>query len=113
MGYSGNLAIWDKYIFFTNASTRGVLSEKVFLEALQNSQENTCTRVSALMKLQASNFNFITKEALAQIFSCEICEISQNTFFTAHLRATASVYTLIYVDKWFEFSLKIPVLESF
>ena len=27
------------------ATTRGVLQEKVFLEILQNSQENTCARV--------------------------------------------------------------------
>ena len=25
--------------------------------------------------------NFIKKETLAQLFSCEFCEISQNTFF--------------------------------
>ena len=35
--------------------------------------------------------NFIKKEALAQVFSCEFCEISKNTFFTGNLRANASV----------------------
>ena len=34
--------------------------------------------------------NFIKKETLAQVFSCEFCEISKNTFFTEHFRATAS-----------------------
>ena len=34
--------------------------------------------------------NFIRKETLAQIFSCEFCEIFKNTFFTEHLRTTAS-----------------------
>ena len=34
--------------------------------------------------------NFIKKETLAQVFSCEFCEISKNTFFTEHLLATAS-----------------------
>ena len=29
------------------------------------------------------------KETLAQVFPCELCEISKNTFFTEHLRATA------------------------
>ena len=33
-----------------------------------------------LMKLQALARNFIKKETLAQVFSCEICEISKNTF---------------------------------
>ena len=40
--------------------------------------------------------NFIKKETLAQVFSCELCEISKNTFFTEHLRATASVLLSIY-----------------
>ena len=30
--------------------------------------------------------NFIKKETLAQVFSCEFCKISKNTFFTEHLR---------------------------
>ena len=34
--------------------------------------------------------NFTKKEALAQVFSCEFCGISKNTFFTEHLRRTAS-----------------------
>ena len=34
--------------------------------------------------------NFIKKETLAQVFSCELCEIFKNTFFTEHLLATAS-----------------------
>ena len=50
----------------------------------QNSQENTCARVSFLIKLQE-------KEILAQVFSCEFCDISKNTFFTEYLLATASV----------------------
>ena len=32
------------------AATRGVLQKKVFLEISQNSQENTCVRVSFLSK---------------------------------------------------------------
>ena len=50
--------------------------KKVFLEISQNSQENICVRVSFLIKLF-----FIKKEALAQAFSCEFCEISKNIFF--------------------------------
>ena len=30
--------------------------------------------------------NFIRKETLAQVFSCEFCEIFKNTFFIEHLR---------------------------
>ena len=35
--------------------------------------------------------DFFEKETLAQVCSCEFCEISKNTFFTEHLWATASV----------------------
>ena len=49
--------------------------KKVFLEISENSQENTCARVSF----------FIKKETLAQVFSCQFCEISKNTFFTEHI----------------------------
>ena len=44
--------------------------------------------------------NFIKKETLAQVFSCEFCEISKSTFFTENLWATASgnfLQPLLYV----------------
>ena len=31
------------------------------------------------------------KDTLAQVFSCEFCEISKNTFFIDHLWTTASI----------------------
>ena len=62
------------FVLYSEAANRGVLSKKVFLEISQNSQENTCAAC-----------NFIKKEALAQVFSCESCEISKNTFLTEHL----------------------------
>ena len=43
------------------AATRGVLCKKVFLEISQNSQENTCDRVSFLIKLQAWALQFYLK----------------------------------------------------
>ena len=61
---------------FTNTRSchRRCSVKKVFLEIPQNSQENTCARVSFLI-------NFIKIEALAQVFSYEFCEISKNTLF--------------------------------
>ena len=56
--------------------------KKVFLEISRNSQENTYARVC----------NFIKKETLAQVFSCEFCEISKNTFFYRTPLVAASVY---------------------
>ena len=59
--------------------------KKGVLRNSQNSQENTCARVC----------NFIEKETLAQVFSSEFCEISENTFFTEHVWATASVQRVL------------------
>ena len=39
--------------------------------------------------------NFIKKETLAQVFSCEFCEIFKNNFFTEHLRTTAYVFCVL------------------
>ena len=47
----------------------------MFLKISQNSWENTCARVSFLNKVF-----FIKKETVTQLFSCEFCEISKNTF---------------------------------
>ena len=47
-------------------------------------------------------YNFIKKETLAQVFSCEFYKISKNTFFTEHLSATAS--KIIVADRQFIFS---------
>ena len=40
--------------FNPEAAMRGVIFKKVILEISQNSQENTCARVSFLIKLQGS-----------------------------------------------------------
>ena len=44
-------------------------------------------------KVAGQACNFIKKESLAQVFSCEFCQISKNNFLTEHLR-----YWLLY---WF------------
>ena len=61
------LRIERKIKYLWKAVTRR-FSEKLFLEILQNSQENTCGKVSFLIKLQASTCNFIKKKTLAQVF---------------------------------------------
>ena len=43
------------------------------------------------IKMLALICNFIKNETLAQLLSCEFCEISKNAFFKEHLWATASV----------------------
>ena len=64
----------------TEAVAQKCSVKKVFLEISQNSQENTYSRASFLIKLQASACNFIKNEALVQLFSCEFYEICKTTF---------------------------------
>ena len=62
----------------------------MFLKISQNSQENTC---ASLFFNKVTGLRFATllkKETLAQVFSCEFCEIFKNAFFAKHLRMTAS-----------------------
>ena len=50
-------------------------------------------------KVAGLHCNFIKKEALAQVFSYEVCKISKNTFFTEHLRMTASGNKTFFSEK--------------
>ena len=78
--------------------------KKVFLEISQNSQENTCAS------------NFIKKEILAQIFSCEFCEISKNTFSYRTLWWLLLNVTSLRVNKfsiWLLFTLFIWILFTY
>ena len=59
--------------------------KKVFLKILLNSQENTCRSLFLI-------FFFIKKATRIQEFSCKFSEIFENTYYTEHLRVTASDY---------------------
>ena len=69
--------------------------------------------VSFLLKLLALTWNFIKKETLAQVISCEFCQISKNTSLNEHFWATASVRvsthsnTVLSLEKTFQ-RLNIP-----
>ena len=58
----------------------------VFSKISQNSQENTCARISYLIKLQASACSCTKKETLTQVFSSKFCEIFKDAFLTEHIR---------------------------
>ena len=69
----------------TEAATGGVLLKKVFLEILQNSQENICARVSFLKKLRASARQLYQKrDSGTGVLLC-ILRNSEDIFFTEHL----------------------------
>ena len=83
-------ALKPKFEFFLEVAVRRCSVKKVFSEILQNSQGHTCARDSFLIKLEAKACNFIKKESLVQVFSCEFCEISKDTFFNRKPLAAAS-----------------------
>ena len=49
---------------------------------------------------------FIKKETLAQLLSCEFCQISKNTFFTEH------VWTTAFKDFHLDFHIRILELKT-
>ena len=65
----------------TEAVTWRCSVENVSLKFLQNSQENTCARISFLISWWPEAGSFIKKESLAQVFSYEFCEMFKKTFF--------------------------------
>ena len=77
---------WNVHFYWLllKAIARRYSVAKVLLEISQNSQENTCARVSFLIKFEGEACNFIKKESLTQLFSSEFWEISKKTFFIEH-----------------------------
>ena len=57
--------------------------------------------------------NFIKKETLAQVFSCEFPENSKNIFLTEHLRTTGSVKRLVVLLKVSDQLLRKPSILAF
>ena len=53
-GYNTSIKYFSKLSDLPEAVAQMCSIKKVFLEISQNSQENTCARVSLLIKLQAS-----------------------------------------------------------
>ena len=51
---------------------------------------NKFYKILFLIKLQASSLQFYLKRDLGTGFSCQLFEISKNTFFTEHIWTTAS-----------------------
>ena len=58
--------------------------------------------VSSCSVEKTETCNFIKNETLAQVFSCEFCEISKNSFFTANLRwLRPSLFMQTYCSEYF------------
>ena len=72
----------------------------MFLQILQNWQEEDCVGASFLIELQVCNV--IKKETPAQAFSCDFYGIFENAFFIEHFRAPCSI-VFTGNTKFFEF----------
>ena len=59
--------------------------KKVFLEILQNSQENTCARDSFLIKLQARPATLLKKSLWHRCFPVNFAKLLRTPFFIEHL----------------------------
>ena len=51
----------------------------------------TCAKVSSFNKVTDLILQFYLKKTPAQVFSCDFCKMFKKTYFTEHLRETASV----------------------
>ena len=60
--------------------------KKVYLEISQNSQENTCARLSFLIKLQTSACNLFKKRLWRRFFPLNFAKFLRTPFFTERLR---------------------------
>ena len=107
---------WGQSFQFTTVLwvVQGCSVKLVLLEISQNSQENTCARVSFLIKLQALGLRQATllkKQTLAQEFSCEFCRIFENTFFYRTPLAVSSDTVHLHCTKKSSFLLMISLVN--
>ena len=76
-----------KQLFFYELKQQETSSKDIFMVKRMK-------KVFPIDILRPEACNFIKKEILAQVIFCEFCKISNNTFFTKHLWATASIHRL-------------------
>ena len=72
-------------LWYPEAVVRKCSVKRVFLNILQNSEENNCARALFSTKLRG---DYCRKEIAAHVFSYKICEIFKNIFLKEHLRMT-------------------------
>ena len=90
--------------FSSEAATRGVLWKR-FLRNFAKFTGKNLHQSLFFNRVADLAYNFIKKETLAQVFSCEFCKTSKNILFTEHLRTTASVALSIISFLFLSFSL--------
>ena len=71
------------YLDSKNSHQRCSVKKSVLRNFAKFIGKHLCQRLAAC--------NFIKKGTVAQVFSCEFCEIFKNTYFTEHVWTTASL----------------------
>ena len=90
--------------FGTKAVARRCSIKKVFLEISQNSQENTCARVSFLIKLKAFGTMFY-KEQARNFLLMIIFEEPSSIFVSRCLTKKELAGMLIHISKIFNYKM--------
>ena len=96
-----NLEYWAEYSFKLIIPVKETIEGQIFTVFF--------FRVTALINLEilqeilaeVATCNFIKKETLAQVFSCEFCEIFNNTFFYRTPSVAASISAVLYFQESF------------
>ena len=83
---------------FQKQSSGSVLSKKVFVEILQNSQENTCARDSFLIKLQASA-TLLKKSLWQRCFPVNLAKfLRTHLFYRTPLVAASMIWRIYHLN---------------
>ena len=93
---------FKKLIFFwwiKEAVAHTCSVKKLLLEISQKFVEKHLCQSIFFNKVADAACNFIKKETLAQVFSCQFCEISKNSFFYRTPLMAASGITLKILEK--------------
>ena len=102
----------SSFSVFTEAVAHNCSVKKAFLEISQNSLEKTSTRVSFLIKLQASDIQFFKKDLWQRSFPVNFAKFLRTTFLTEHLRWLL-LYLLLSLNKCFQTVVKIFIRTNF
>ena len=82
----------DIFSTILRSSRPNLFCEKGVLRTFANFTGKHLRQTVFFNKVAGNACNFIQKETLAQVFSCEVCEISKNTFFYRTTLVVASAY---------------------
>ena len=70
------------WLLYCTHTTRCYLSVSLYIQHLQKQPPEVFCKKKMFLKISQKTCNFLKKEILAQVFSCEFCEIPKNMFST-------------------------------